>query len=144
VEHFLRLYGEEFHKGHLRVADETMEYLLLYGWPGNVRELANEIRRLVAMAEAGAVLMPEHLRGEITAGRRTIPVADRRPASTEVVVRLDQPLSATFEHVERAAISYALKMSGGRLDQAARMLRVSRKGLYLKRQRLARHDAPSS
>ena len=144
VEHFLRLYGEEFHKGHLRVADETMEYLLLYGWPGNVRELANEMRRLVAMAEAGAVLMPEHLRGEITAGRRTIPVAERRPASTEVVVRLDQPLSATFEHVERAAISYALKMSGGRLDRAARMLRVSRKGLYLKRQRLARHDAPSS
>ena len=144
VEHFLRLYGEELHKGQLRVADETLEYLLLYGWPGNVRELANEVRRLVAMAEAGAVLMPEHLKGEITAGRRTVPLAERQPASTELVVRLDQPLAAIFEHAERAAIDYALKMSGGRLDQAARMLRVSRKGLYLKRQRLARHDTPSS
>jgi len=96
------------------------------------------------MAEAGAVLMPEHLKGEITAGRRTVPLAERQPASTELVVRLDQPLAAIFEHAERAAIDYALKMSGGRLDQAARMLRVSRKGLYLKRQRLARHDTPSS
>jgi len=144
VEHFLRLHGEEFHKGQLRVADETMEYLLLYAWPGNVRELANEVRRLVAMAESGAVLMPEHLKGEITAGRRTVSLAERQPASTEVVVRLDQPLAAILEHAERTAIGYALKMSGGRLDRAARMLRISRKGLYLKRQRLARHDAHST
>jgi DNA-binding NtrC family response regulator len=144
VDHFLRLYGEENHKGHLRVADETMEYLLLYGWPGNVRELANEMRRLVAMAEPGAVLMPEHLRSEVTAGRRTIPATERPLAPTEIVVRLDQPLGAMFEHVERAAIGYALKTSGGSLDQAARMLRISRKGLYLKRQRLGRSDTSSS
>ena len=41
-------------------------------------------------------------------------------------------------------IGYALKTSAGSLDQAARMLRISRKGLYLKRQRLGRNDTPSA
>ena len=53
-----------------------MEYLVLYRWPGNVRQLANEMRRLAAMAEPGAVLMPEHLDPAIRAGRRTV-AADR-------------------------------------------------------------------
>ena len=38
-----------------------MEYLLLHPWPGNVRELANEMRRAAALADADAVIMPEHL-----------------------------------------------------------------------------------
>ena len=113
-----------------------MEYLVLYRWPGNVRQLANEMRRLAAMSETGAVLMPEHLDPAITAGRRTVPV-DRGPLMpTEVVVRLDQPHAALIEHAERAQIRYALAQCGGRLEAAAQMLGLSRKGLYLKRQRL--------
>lgn len=44
--------------------------------------------------------------------------------------------TAVIEHVERAAIQRALLMTDGRLDEAAKMLGLSRKGLYLKRQRL--------
>ena len=44
--------------------------------------------------------------------------------------------SAAVEHVERAAIQRALALTDGRLDEAAKMLGLSRKGLYLKRQRL--------
>ena len=69
-----------------------MEYLMLYDWPGNVRQLANEVRRLVALAEPGAVLMPEHLSTDIAASRRTIPASERDLAPTEFVVRTDQPL----------------------------------------------------
>ena len=47
-----------------------MDHLLLYRWPGNVRQLTNEMRRLAALAEAGAVLMPEHLSSYITAAPR--------------------------------------------------------------------------
>jgi transcriptional regulator with AAA-type ATPase domain len=61
VDHFLEHYGRELQKPLMRVADETLEYLLLYRWPGNVRQLANEIRRLVAFGEPGAVLLPTHL-----------------------------------------------------------------------------------
>ena len=144
VEHFLERYGREYERERLRVAEETMEYLLLYRWPGNVRELANEMRRLAALAENGAVLMPEHLSAEITAGRRTIPAGERPLKPTELVVRTDQPLSAATEHLERTMILRALAASGGRLEDAARALGLSRKGLYLKRRRLGIADDGSA
>jgi DNA-binding NtrC family response regulator/tetratricopeptide (TPR) repeat protein len=136
AEHFLNRAAREFGKDRLQLSEETMEYLVLYRWPGNVRQLANEMRRLAAMTETGAVLMPEHLDPAITAGRRTVPVDSAALMPTEVVVRLDQPHAALMEHAERAQIRYAMTQCGGRLETAAQMLGLSRKGLYLKRQRL--------
>jgi len=136
AQHYLRKHAGELAKGNLRLAEETMEYLLLYGWPGNVRQLANEMRRLAALAETDAVLMPEHLSPHIVASRRTVPASERTLDSNELVVRLDQPLAAATEHLERAMIPYALRQSGGRVEEAAQKLGLSRKGLYLKRMRL--------
>jgi DNA-binding NtrC family response regulator len=131
VEHFLECYGREMQKPLLRVADETLEYLLLYRWPGNVRQLANELRRIVALAEPGTVVMPAHLSKDIIASRRTIPVQP-----SEVVIGLDQPLQQATDDLERAAIERALTATKGNNDEAAKALGLSRKGLYLKRQRL--------
>jgi DNA-binding NtrC family response regulator len=97
--------------------------------------------RLVALAEPGAVLMPEHLSDDIRASRRTIPATERALAPTEFVVRLDQPMPAAMEHVERTMVQHALKVAGGRLEDAAQLLGLSRKGLYLKRQRLGLGDS---
>ena len=84
VHHYVQKYRREAMKPGLSVAEDTMEYLMLYAWPGNVRQLANELRRLVALAEAGAVLMPEHLSREIAASRRTIPALGARPRAHRV------------------------------------------------------------
>jgi DNA-binding NtrC family response regulator/tetratricopeptide (TPR) repeat protein len=135
VEHFLERSCRELQKPLMRVAEETLEYLVLHKWPGNVRQLANEIRRMVALAEPGAVLMPEHLSTEIAASRRTIPAEQRQLGPTEVVVRIDQPMAAATEHLERALIQRALAMCDGNGGEAAHLLGLSRKGLYLKRQR---------
>jgi DNA-binding NtrC family response regulator len=140
AEHFLQRASREFKKEQLRLSEETMEYLVLYRWPGNVRQLANEMRRVAAFAEPGALVMPEHLDPVITADRRTIPAAERTIETTEVVVRLDQPLAAAIEHLERASVQYAIRAVDGRLEEAASLLGLSRKGLYLKRQRLGLAD----
>jgi DNA-binding NtrC family response regulator len=136
AEHFLARFARENQKGRLRIADETMEYLVLYAWPGNVRQLMNELRRMATLAETDAVLMPEHLHTDIVSTRRTRPASERDLLPTEVVVRLDQPLAAASEHLERTMIQHAMAACHGHLEQAARLLGLSRKGLYLKRQRL--------
>jgi DNA-binding NtrC family response regulator/tetratricopeptide (TPR) repeat protein len=136
ANHYLAMYAQEYARGRLRLAEETMEYLALYRWPGNVRQLANEMRRVAALCEPGAVVMPEHLSSTIAASRRTIPASERVLDATEVVVRLDQPLAAATEHLERAMLQYALKECDGRMEETAARLGLSRKGLYLKRQRL--------
>jgi DNA-binding NtrC family response regulator/tetratricopeptide (TPR) repeat protein len=135
ANHYLQKYAREWAKGDLRLAEETMEYLVLFRWPGNVRQLANEMRRLAALAEPGAVLMPEHLSPDIAASRRTVPASQRVLEPTEVVVRLDQPMPAGIQHLERTMILYALDKCGGRMEETAAMLGLSRKGLYLKRLR---------
>ena len=133
VQHYLERYGQEQKKGRLTIADETLEYLLLYSWPGNVRQLANEVRRMVAMAEPGAALTPSVLSPEIQASRRTISAS----SSTEPELRigLNQPLPVAVQALEQSMIRHALSRAQGRVEEAARLLGISRKGLFLKRRR---------
>jgi DNA-binding NtrC family response regulator len=140
VEHYLRKYGDEFKKGRPTVSDEALEYLLLYSWPGNLRQLANELRRMIAMADADVTLTPDMLSPEIRSSRRTI--AATPAADAEVRVRLDQPLPAAVELLERTMVHQALDRSHGRVEEAARRLGISRKGLFLKRRRWGLHPAP--
>ena len=135
AHHYLQKHAQEYGKGRLRLAEETMEYLVLYRWPGNVRQLANEMRRMAALADSDAVLMPEHLHSDIAASRRTVPASERALEPTELVVRMDQPMSAAVKHLECSMIQHAMRVTGGRMEETAAMLGLSRKGLYLKRAR---------
>ncbi len=134
VDHFCRKSASETGKPHVSVAEDTMEYLVLYDWPGNIRQLANEVKRFIALAENGAVITPQHLSPEIASTRKTVSVANEEDTDS-VLLRLDQSLSSAMEHLERSMLRHALKKSQGRLEPAAKDLGISRKGLYLKRQR---------
>jgi len=134
ANHYLQKYAKESAKGELRLSEETMEYLVLYRWPGNVRQIANEMRRLAALAEPGAVLMPEHLSSDIAASRRTVPPSQRILDDNEIVVRTDQPMTAAVQHLERTMVQSAMSKTSS-VDEAAKLLGLSRKGLYLKRLR---------
>ena len=133
VEHYLRRCSDEQKKGRLTISDETLEYLLLYRWPGNLRQLANEIRRAVAIAEPDSVITPAHLSPEIQSSRRTIAAPPQDEA--EVRLRIDQPLPAAVEYLEQVMVRNALTRAHGRVEEAARLLGISRKGLFLKRRR---------
>lgn len=139
VDHYLRKYGDELKKGRPTLSDEALEYLLLYHWPGNLRQLANEIRRMVAMADANAALTPAMLSQEIQASRRTLPATPT--ADPEMRVRIDQPLPLAVELLEQTMVRNALTQSHGRVEEAARLLGISRKGLFLKRRRWGLHQA---
>jgi len=133
VNHFLMLAAEELHKTHLRIAEETIERLVLYSWPGNVRQLQNEIRRMVALAESDTVLAPSALSPAIQ--RETDAAARPRGNGRELAVPLTDKLHPTLSRIEREMIKVALREHDGQLEAAAQALGISRKGLYLKRQR---------
>jgi len=134
VNQFVARAAADFGKGHLTVAEETMERLLLYRWPGNVRQLHNEIRRIVALAEPNTTILPEAISDEILGA---LPIF-RHPVVNghELSISLQSKLLPTLARVECEMIRAALKQSGGRVNVAAKALGISRKGLYLKRQRL--------
>ena len=134
VNHFVVRAADEFKKGHLRVGDETMERLLLYRWPGNVRQLQNEVRRMVALAEADSTLLPHAISDEILGA---LPIFRPAPADgREIAVGLTDKLMPTIARVECEMIRAALRTHHGKVNAVAKALGISRKGLYLKRQRL--------
>jgi DNA-binding NtrC family response regulator len=69
-----------------------------------------------------------------SASRRTMPASDRTLDASEIVVRIDQPFGAAIQHLERTMVHAALAKTRS-VDEAAKLLGVSRKGLYLKRLR---------
>jgi len=141
VRHFLRRYGREMNRGGLKLSSDAQTCLLVYDWPGNVRQLANEIRSFVAMAQPDDTITPYQLSPEVRAAsglarddRGAARHAPRDP--DELALRIDQPLSTAVWQVERAMIHWAIRKAGGRVNTAAKLLGLSRKGLFLKRRRL--------
>ncbi len=136
IAHFARKAIAETNRQQITVGDDVVAAMLLYDWPGNLRQLANELRRMVAMAEDGSTLHTSDLSAEISEPWFAIrPQADT-PVGPGVAVRLDQPLDVALEELERAFIERALAQSHGRVTEAAQLLGISRKGLFLKRKKL--------
>jgi len=114
IESFLQGLTQEV-AGFSNFTKEALDFLATYPWPGNVRELKNFCERLT--------------------------VGSREKIWDESFVRrlLDQagtlPVAPKFSRDER--IKNALAQSGGRIDQAAKILGVHRSTLW---RRLKRTD----
>jgi DNA-binding NtrC family response regulator len=132
---FLARYTRELGRTSLRLGDDFIAALLLYDWPGNIRELANEVRRAVAMADDGATLNSASLAPDILQRWNERPIQVAPSAGLLVHVRLDQTLAQAVRHLEEQFIDHALEATGGRVTEAAGILGLSRKGLFLKRRR---------
>jgi DNA-binding NtrC family response regulator/tetratricopeptide (TPR) repeat protein len=133
VNHFVTATALEFRKGFVRLAEETMEHFLVHRWPGNVRQLQNEVRRIVALADADSVIPPTVLAPEILNRHLLAPPPS---AGCDLAIPVRDKLLPTLWRIEREMIKVALRDNGGRVEAAAKALGISRKGLYLKRQRL--------
>jgi DNA-binding NtrC family response regulator len=133
ARHLLERYALEFKKGSLTLTPEALERLLVYDWPGNVRQLASELRRAAALADVDGSIDLRMFSDEVgLTPERPVPPGE---AEARIAVAVDQRLRLAVETVERAMIVRALERSDGRVDDAARMLGISRKGLFLKRRR---------
>ena len=138
VGQFLRRFSNEQEKQGIRVSGEAVERLSVRDWPGNVRQLANEIKRLVTLADNDTLITAAHLAQSAESFGET-PTPTRAKAHAypnTITISTDQSLPAAIEEVERALIIRALSVTDGHLSTAAVRLGVSRRGLLLKRRRL--------
>jgi DNA-binding NtrC family response regulator/tetratricopeptide (TPR) repeat protein len=123
---FLREASERLGKPDVRLSAETLDLFDAFSWPGNVRQLRNEIHRAVAMATPAGTVTPELL-SPVFAGDDGAPTPRRARNLT---------LAAAVERLEREMIEGALQRAGGNISQTARALGLTRRGLYLKLDRL--------
>jgi DNA-binding NtrC family response regulator len=137
VAFFVRKAMAECSRRDIRVSDDLVAALLLYDWPGNLRQLFNELRRVVALAADGATLTSADLSPEVSGPwRSSRPATPETPTGPIVTVTLEQPLELAIQEVERAFIERALAQTQGRVTDAAQLLGISRKGLFVKRRKL--------
>ena len=125
VEHFLEKFGKAFGKKGMKVSEDTMEILLQYQWPGNVRELENAIQRAVVMCRGKLIspeLLPEYIRSAQEPEWRI-----HKGARKETL-----DLTSRLEEAEKKLIIEALRRTGGRRQEAARLLNVTRQTLHNK------------
>ncbi|MDQ5844130.1 MAG: sigma 54-interacting transcriptional regulator [Acidobacteriota bacterium] len=137
VNYYINHYSSKFGRKDIQITPQAVDLLMVSDWPGNVRQLCNEIQRVVARAEDGAVLTPEQLSPELkrtsspTTPSSSVSTLASMPGSTLQNVTLADALA----EVERRMIADALRKHGGNISRAARELGLTRRGLYLKLER---------
>lgn len=141
VNYYVNHYSAKFGRRDIQIAPQSVDLLMVADWPGNVRQLCNEVQRVVARSEDGALITAEQLSPEL---RRMNTIAT---PSTVTAIGLGQdssvnvPANATLNEalgeVERKMIREALRKHNGNISRAARELGLTRRGLYLK---LDRHQ----
>ena len=128
MRHFFEKFGGSARRHRLN--RHALDALTRYPWPGNVRELENVARRILIASDGLETIGLEHLPHELQAHS---PPEGGAPAAEDGAPVLP------FRELERRAISRALAETSGNIDEAARLLGMSRATLY---RRLARTNGP--
>ena len=126
---FLREASERLGKPGVRLTAETLDIFDAFLWPGNVRQLRNEVQRAVAMAHSEGTITPDLL-------SPVFGVHDQEPDEGGPPRGRRTTLAAAVEKIEREMIRSALERASGNISETARTLGLTRRGLYLKMDRL--------
>jgi transcriptional regulator with GAF, ATPase, and Fis domain len=139
VNYYINHYSSKFGRRDIEITPQAVDLLMVCEWPGNVRQLCNEIQRIVARAEDGAVLSPEHLSPELKRAAANVTAPDAITPISTVAGAPGQhvTLADAMAELERRMIADALRKHGGNISRAARELGLTRRGLYLKLERHA-------
>jgi two-component system response regulator HupR/HoxA len=135
VNYYVNHYSSKFGRRDLQITPQTIDLLMVCDWPGNVRQLCNEMQRVVARAEDGMTITPDHLSPELnrTSASITAPAASvTQIASAPTAMNEGLTLADAMADLERRMIAEAMRKHNGNISRAARELGLTRRGLYLK------------
>jgi two-component system nitrogen regulation response regulator GlnG len=137
AEHFLRKAAGELNVEPKQLTPAVESQFQTLAWPGNVRELENTCRWLTVMA-SGRDVHPEDLPPELintesqTRSEVDWETALARWADRQAATAGEGSLSEAQSRLERVLIETALKRTGGRRQDAARLLGWGRNTLTRK------------
>jgi DNA-binding NtrC family response regulator len=135
--YFVARYSERLSKAIDEVSSEVFELLSRYTWPGNLRELENVMEHAVLFCDGprlGAHCLPA-LGPQV---HDFSAVGAPSPGSLADVSKhgLKEQVREATSKLERDLINRALLETNGNVTHAARLLKISRKGLQLKMKEL--------
>jgi two-component system, NtrC family, response regulator AtoC len=143
VTHFIRKFNVRLKKAIDGVEPAALSRLTSYPWPGNIRELENVIERAVLFCDGDELHLsdlPAEVRGSGAAGSFDASSTPAPPPSSESSSGpsdgLKEQVKAAMSRLERELIVRALEQTSGNVTHAARLLKISRKGLQLKMKEL--------
>ncbi len=139
VDHFLEGHRKSFSASSPAISRQAVQTLCAYGWPGNVRELSNAIKSALIVCH-GETILPCHLPLRIQ-GYPHIEGSGESPEDG-----LEAHTRQLMKDMEIRLIQEALKACAGNRTDAARLLKISRKTLFNKMQKLGlseREDVPA-
>jgi transcriptional regulator with PAS, ATPase and Fis domain/Tfp pilus assembly protein PilF len=137
VNYYVNHYSAKFGRRDVQITPQAVDLLMVCDWPGNVRQLCNEIQRVVARAEDGTTITPDHLSPELQriAANVTAPGNVTQMQMPSMSSGQSLNLAEAMAELERRMISEALRKHSGNISRAARELGLTRRGLYLKLER---------
>jgi two-component system, NtrC family, response regulator AtoC len=145
VEHFLVKFNDRLKKHVIGVDDDALEILTAHPWPGNIRELENVIERAVLFCDATKLRaqdLPHEVRGASPPSQAPVTDAELQAALANEG-GLKEHVKVAMSRLERELVSRALTQTGGNVTHAARLLKISRKGLQLKMKELGLREGVS-
>jgi DNA-binding NtrC family response regulator len=132
ARHFVQKLRPHLNHRVSSIEPDAERLLSRYQWPGNVRELENVIERALLFCDGPSISvldLPKAIRsGEAEEGAEA--------ASGLLADGLKEQVKAATLRLERELIDRALKETHGNVTHAARLLKISRKGLQLKMKEL--------
>jgi two-component system nitrogen regulation response regulator GlnG len=137
LRHFLFAAAEELGAATKTLGPDVERYLATMSWPGNVRQLENLCRWLTVMASGNQIQLSD-LPPELRESPQTAPSGDdwqaqlRRWAERHLAAGENALLDAAVPRFEQVMIETALSASGGRRQDAARLLGWGRNTLTRK------------
>src|SRR5580692_10355823 len=145
VEHFLGRFNERLKKHVVGVEPDALDILASYAWPGNIRELENVVERAVLFCDTQNVRvqdLPPEVRGTLAPTQAPITEADLQAAFASEG-GLKEHVKVAMNRLERELVGRALVQTSGNVTHAARLLKISRKGLQLKMKELGLREGAS-
>ncbi|WP_018086383.1 sigma 54-interacting transcriptional regulator [Desulfurispora thermophila] len=128
IDHFINKFNKQFGQRVHGISEEVREIFWQHHWPGNVRELENVIERAFNVLD-GPVIQKKHL-----------PMYLQKVSLQRGMRHNHIGLPNLVEEAEKEAILEALAAAGGNKRQAAKLLGISRAGLYKKLKRYGIKD----